>query len=166
MENRVFTCHLCGKMYPRKERLKNHLTLVHLQQKEVCGICQKEYAGVSSLREHQRHVHHIEPGVKGRPSVAVTFGVREIGVQAVVATTNVGTDCSAESNDDSMWRGNPPEAALERMRQEASMDERGCGMDKENPFGDSFPYCSLCILYFNSINGLTKHNFVVHGASL
>ena len=57
---KVFTCHLCGKVFRMSSHMKTHLENVHLSGGHVqCGICNKKFKNKESLKTHFRNIHGL-----------------------------------------------------------------------------------------------------------
>ena len=56
VENGIFACKECGKVFSKKQVLKNHIE-IHMDNKPECTICHKSFKTSNSLKSHmsQRH---------------------------------------------------------------------------------------------------------------
>ena len=62
-------CHLCGKIFGRKDHLKAHIKSVHEKIKFMCELCSKECSYKSDLTKHIKNVHE-----KQKPHVCPVCG--------------------------------------------------------------------------------------------
>ena len=56
VENGMFACKECGKVFSKKQVLKNHIE-IHMDKKHECTICHKTFKTSNSLYSHRSHRH-------------------------------------------------------------------------------------------------------------
>lgn len=57
-EQKTYSCHLCGKMFPHLCRLKSHMPAHSRERPYKCSLCPKQYKSASSLSLHYRMTGH------------------------------------------------------------------------------------------------------------
>ena len=57
MECERFKCNDCSNTYKNKSSLRRHINSVHLNQRYICGHCQKAYMRNIDFLKHRIHCH-------------------------------------------------------------------------------------------------------------